>query len=104
MSRDGLALGGSLHWTETLQRLTGETQLTGSALLEYFKPLFDFLEPEVPAKPQSLPVELVKEDTEGPTEPVDQTIPIVVGAILGAAVLAALIAYFVKQYRNRGKD
>ncbi|XP_059487086.1 angiotensin-converting enzyme-like [Neocloeon triangulifer] len=99
--RNGLALGGSLLWTETLQQLTGETQLSGTALLEYFKPLFDFLEP-VPEVSQPQPLVGAQEDP--PTEPVDQTVPIVVGAVLGAVVVIALVAYFVNQYRNRNKD
>ncbi|XP_065335573.1 angiotensin-converting enzyme-like isoform X1 [Cloeon dipterum] len=81
--RAGLELGGSLHWVETLKLLTGEESLSGKAMLEYFKPLFDFLEPE---------------------PPVDQTVPIVVGAILGGVVVIALVGYFVNQYRNRNKD
>jgi len=106
-----LALGGSLHWTEVLQQLTGETELTGSAMLEYFNPLFDFLDPagEVPSH-QSHPAQPLvsiigtKANVPAADEPVDQTIPIVVGAILGAVVVVALVAYFVNQYRNRSKE
>lgn len=103
--RNGLALGGSLHWSEVLQQLTGETELTGSAMLEYFKPLYDFLEPAeggLYAQESALP--LVAKKADEPSEPVDQTVPIVVGAILGAVVVVALVAYFVNQYRNRNKE
>lgn len=105
-----MALGGSLHWTEVLQQLTGETELTGSAMLEYFNPLFDFLEPsagEVPTQShpaQSLVGNNANKAEPPADEPVDQTIPIVVGAILGAVVVVALVAYFVNQYRNRNKE
>jgi hypothetical protein len=104
-----LALGGSLHWTEVLQQLTGETELTGSALLEYFNPLFDFLDPagEVPSRShpaQPFVSNLANKALPAADEPVDQTIPIVVGAILGAVVVVALVAYFVNQYRNRSKE
>lgn len=92
-----------------LQQLTGETELTGSALLEYFNPLFDFLDPagEVPSQShpaQPLVSNLANKALPAADEPVDQTIPIVVGAILGAAVVVALVAYFVNQYRNRSKE
>lgn len=45
--RDGLSLGLSKHWSETLSILTnGETELSADAILEYFKPLTEFLEME----------------------------------------------------------
>lgn len=45
--RDGLSLGLSKHWSETLSIMTnGETELSADAILEYFKPLTTFLEME----------------------------------------------------------
>lgn len=45
--RDGLSLGLSKHWSETLSIMTnGETELSADAILEYFKPLTEFLEME----------------------------------------------------------
>lgn len=45
--RDGLSLGRSVHWSKVLKLITnGETQLSADAILEYFKPLQDFLEEE----------------------------------------------------------
>lgn len=42
--RDGLSLGASRHWSETLSILTdGETELSADAILEYFEPLDQFL-------------------------------------------------------------
>lgn len=42
--RDGLSLGASKHWSETLKILTnGETKLSADAILEYFEPLDRFL-------------------------------------------------------------
>lgn len=39
----GLSLGLSRHWSETLEVMTGETELKADALLEYFAPLRQFL-------------------------------------------------------------
>ncbi|KAK5650646.1 hypothetical protein RI129_001675 [Pyrocoelia pectoralis] len=41
--RAGLSLGWSKHWKDSLKEMTGETELDGTALMEYFKPLYDFL-------------------------------------------------------------
>ena len=38
-----MALGASVHWSEALETLTGETELNATALLEYFEPLHRFL-------------------------------------------------------------
>lgn len=39
----GLSLGASKHWKVALHALTGEDDLSAEALLEYFKPLQEFL-------------------------------------------------------------
>ncbi|KAK3922188.1 Angiotensin-converting enzyme [Frankliniella fusca] len=39
----GLALGSSVHWTQTLLAMTNGTEMSGKALTEYFDPLYDFL-------------------------------------------------------------
>lgn len=44
--RAGLELGLSKHWSEALKEMTGETKIDGSAVVEYFKPLYDFLKEE----------------------------------------------------------
>lgn len=44
--RDGLKLGGSKHWREALKAITGESEMTADALLEYFEPLHKFLATE----------------------------------------------------------
>jgi peptidyl-dipeptidase A len=44
--RDGLKLGLSKHWSVALEAMTGEKVIDGGALLEYFKPLYDFLKKE----------------------------------------------------------
>lgn len=42
----GLSLGLSKHWSEALKAMTGETEISGAALVEYFKPLYDYLKRE----------------------------------------------------------
>ncbi|GJQ85244.1 hypothetical protein Trydic_g13083 [Trypoxylus dichotomus] len=42
--RRGLVLGASVHWKKVLKKITGETVLSGRALMEYFQPLFDYLQ------------------------------------------------------------
>lgn len=41
--RAGLSLGSSKHWKKVLKELTGEDELSAGAILEYFKPLQEFL-------------------------------------------------------------
>lgn len=42
--RDGLSLGLSKHWSEALNVITnGERDLSADAIVEYFKPLHEFL-------------------------------------------------------------
>ncbi|GJQ76300.1 hypothetical protein Trydic_g14, partial [Trypoxylus dichotomus] len=41
--RSGLSLGSSVHWSQALEEMTGETELDGTAILDYFKPLYDYL-------------------------------------------------------------
>ena len=38
-----LAAGASRPWQETLEKLTGTRQMDGSALIEYFAPLMEYL-------------------------------------------------------------
>lgn len=44
--RAALSLGSSKHWTETLDILTGTRKVSAQALLEYFKPLYEYLKSE----------------------------------------------------------
>jgi len=43
---DGLKLGSSRPWQDVLSVMTDERELRGSALLEYFQPLREFLQKE----------------------------------------------------------
>lgn len=44
--REGLSLGLSKHWSEALRVMTGETKISGKALVEYFQPLYEYLKKE----------------------------------------------------------
>ncbi|KAB0795435.1 hypothetical protein PPYR_12274 [Photinus pyralis] len=44
--RAGLSLGSSRHWSVALKEITGETELSGSAIIEYFQPLYQYLQRE----------------------------------------------------------
>lgn len=41
--RDGLKLGASKHWSEALQAITGESEMSADAIIEYFAPLQEYL-------------------------------------------------------------
>lgn len=41
--RDVLQLGSSIPWQDAMERLTGQRKMSTSAILEYFKPLIDWL-------------------------------------------------------------
>ncbi|KAJ8935485.1 hypothetical protein NQ314_012777, partial [Rhamnusium bicolor] len=43
---DGLKLGCSKHWSETLEIMTGSKKLSAEPILEYFEPLYKFLKAE----------------------------------------------------------
>ncbi len=38
-----LSLGASKPWKEAMETLTGETEMNPDALIEYFKPLMDWI-------------------------------------------------------------
>ncbi|XP_067013279.2 angiotensin-converting enzyme [Anabrus simplex] len=81
---EGLKLGGSQHWKVALKAITGEEDYNGSALVEYFKPLHDYLKAE---------------NIRARSEDVSQVIPVAVGCILALLVVGVLIAYVL--YRRR---
>lgn len=39
-------MGSSKHWREALEILTGEKNLNAGTMVEYFKPLYDYLREE----------------------------------------------------------
>jgi Tfp pilus assembly protein PilN len=67
--------------------MTGESKMSGSALLEYFQPLYEFLRAANNVGQNS-------EDSDN-----DQTILIVVGAVLLGIVIVVIVGYLI--FRRR---
>ena len=40
---NGLRLGLSQHWSVALKEMTGETEISGEAIFDYFSPLYEYL-------------------------------------------------------------
>jgi len=87
---DGLKLGSSRHWKDVLYVMTNERELRGSALLEYFQPLSEFLKKE-----NSMKVS----EASGNSDSMDQTIPIAVGGVLLGVVIVVIVGYII--FRRR---
>jgi len=92
---DGLKLGSSRHWKDVLFVMTGERELRGSALREYFQPLFEFLQTENGKKVDARS----GESDSGNSDSTDQTIPIVVGGVLLGVVIVVIVGYII--FRRR---
>jgi Lysosome-associated membrane glycoprotein (Lamp). len=71
--------------------MTGERELRGSALLEYFQPLLEFLKKEnsKEGKPHS----------SNDSESTNQTIPIAVGGVVLGLVIVVIVGYII--FRRR---
>lgn len=85
--------------------MTDETKLSGAAILEYFKPLHDWLKKEndVAIGHNHISQARVDDgDSEKPVHPVadDQYIPIAVGSVIGGLVLVAIVGYLVMRRRK----
>lgn len=89
---DGLKLGSSRPWQDVLSVMTDERELRGSALLEYFQPLREFLQKENGMKFKAA-------SGKANTESTDQTIPIAVGAVLLGIVIVVIVGYII--FRRR---
>lgn len=85
--REGLQLGLSQHWSVALEKMTGERVISGAAVLEYFKPLYDFLK--------------AKNAEEDGTS---QLIPIIVGSVIGGVVLIAAVSYGIVRYQRNKRS
>jgi peptidyl-dipeptidase A len=46
-----LAMGQSRPWPEALETLTGSKQMDATAIIDYFKPLKDWLDEQTKGKP-----------------------------------------------------
>lgn len=86
--RAGLELGLSEHWSVALEKMTGDKDISGDAVLEYFKPLYDFLKEANE-----------NEDEDGGN---GKLIAIIVGSVVGGIVLVGLIAFGIYKY-NKSK-
>ncbi|XP_071443429.1 angiotensin-converting enzyme-like [Hetaerina americana] len=112
LMKRGLSLGAAKHWSDVLEIMTTERQLSSLAILEYFKPLTDFLDAEEAkiaeeSKKENVGIEresqaqpLSKTETKEPKGPADSTIPIVVGSVLGAFVIVVIVAFVIGRRRR----
>ena len=100
-----LEAGSSRPWRETLLEAIGTDTLDASAILEYFAPLRDYLKTELDNGGEKLGWRTrFEEFMEQEPDPVDNTVPIIVGAVLGALVLIVIVAYFVGRRINKKKE
>ncbi|CAG0920638.1 unnamed protein product [Notodromas monacha] len=89
-----LQAGSSKHWAETLEGLTGHSEMTVDPLLNYFKPLRDYLKQQIAL--HNIPVGWSSAASES------EVVPIVVGAIIATIAVATLIAFvFVRRRKAR---
>jgi ABC-type long-subunit fatty acid transport system fused permease/ATPase subunit len=72
--------------------MTGERELRGSALLEYFQPLYEFLKTENSK-------EGLGNSSNVNSDSTDQTIPIAVGGVLLGVVIVVIVGYII--FRRR---
>lgn len=101
--RELLQAGRSEPWPDVLEKAIGERDLSAGAVIEFFKPLNDYLEFQLKQNNEktgwkSTYKTLLTSDTSS-----DNTVPIIVGAVLGAMVIVVIIAYFIGRSRNRKK-
>jgi hypothetical protein len=113
----GLSMGSSRHWSEALEQMTGETTISGSALVEYFKPLYDFLLAENGNQPTDEPTEATTVTEEGTTvteegtttlppleeeeEGSDNTVAIVAGSVVGVGLVGGMAGYGIYYFKFR---
>ncbi len=99
-----LKAGRSEPWPDVLEKAIGERDLSAGAVIEFFKPLNDYLEFQLRQNNEptgwksTYKTLLIKENASS-----DNTVPIIVGAVLGAMVIVVIIAYFIGRSRNRKK-
>lgn len=94
----GLGLGLSRHWSVALEAMTDETEISGQAIMDYFKPLYDYLKEankQVDPKPDPEPLD-PEED--------DKNIPAIVGGVVGGVLVVILIGYGVYYVKKRNRE
>lgn len=80
-----MSLGASKHWSDALQEMTGETEISASALLEYFEPLMQYLR---------------EQNGSNYETPESQMVPIIVGSVLGVLLVCGIAFYGYKRCRQ----
>lgn len=87
----------------------GQDSLNASAILDFFAPLRTYLQGEIAANKETIGwrsrfEEFIDPTDDGNSDPVDNTVPIVVGSVLGALIVAVIIAYFIGRRVSAKKD
>jgi hypothetical protein len=77
--------------------MTGERELGGSALLEYFQPLYEFLQNENGNARTGKRNGTRNESTDSGST--DQTIPIAVGGVLLGVIIVVIVGYIILRRR-----
>lgn len=102
-NRELLQAGLSKPWRETLNATIGTDELDASAVLDYFKPLADYLDKQIEDASGDVGWVSTFEDWyEEP--PGDNTVPIIVGSVLGAVIVVVIVAYFVGRRATKKKS
>lgn len=87
----------------------GTDELDASAVLDYFKPLSDYIDEQLAKNNETqfvgwdLKYTTMYSNTNRPVPVSDNTVPIIVGCVLAALVVIVIIAYFIGRSRNRKK-
>lgn len=95
--------GLSKPWRETLFEAIGTSELDSSAVIDYFKPLQDYLNEQLKKSNEAIGWVSKYQDfyVNGERYPVgDNTVPIIVGSVLAALVVIVIVAYFIGRSRN----
>jgi hypothetical protein len=86
--------------------MTGSSQMSAKALLDYFRPLNTYLEDRI--KEMNITVgwrselpDFFKDPKQGKES--DETIPIVVGAVIGGIAVVLLVVFVIGRRRRRSR-
>ncbi|KAL7642767.1 UNVERIFIED_CONTAM: hypothetical protein RMT77_006055 [Armadillidium vulgare] len=103
-----LSKGASVHWQEQLKDFLGseEGNMNSSAIINYFQPLWEFLDKEITNK--SINTNWTKssdviDDYMNDMEEISAAVPITVGIVLAVLVCIVLVAFFYGQ-RKRSRQ
>lgn len=88
--------GFSLPWPDAIKELTGSPEMNAQSLIDYFKPLSDWLEQANKMSGECIGWDCAAVD-------INNTVPIIVGCVLAGLVVVVIIAYFIGRSRNQKK-